>query len=270
MSLAQFVVATAIIAVALSILMSIAWLVQQRTGNSGWVDAIWTFGTGGVGAVAALVPLSQSLPARQILVAGLVALWALRLGSYISFRSRGVGDDPRYRHMAEAWGADAPRQMFVLLQKQAIVSVPLALAILLAAHNPQPQLGLQDMLGVAILAVAIAGEKRADDQLRRFKAEPGNRNAVCDVGLWRWSRHPNYFFEWLGWCAYPLLAIDLSGANPLGWLSLIAPACMYWLLVHVSGVPPLEAHMLRSRGNAFRAYQRRTRTFFPFPLISRN
>ena len=172
--------------------------------------------------------------------------------------------------MAEAWGADAPRQMFWLLQKQAMVRVPLALAIGLAAHNPHPQFGPQDLLGTALLVFAIVGEKMADDQLRRFRADPANHNAVCDIGLWRWSRHPNYFFEWLGWLAYPLIAIDLSDANPYGWLALLAPACMYWLLVHISGIPPLEAHMLRSRGEAFRSYQRRTRAFFPLPMIPKN
>jgi steroid 5-alpha reductase family enzyme len=159
--------------------------------------------------------------------------------------------------------------MFWLLQKQAIVSIPLVLAIVLAAHNPHAQLGLQDLLGTMLLVIAILGEKLADDQLRQFKTDPDNRNAVCDTGLWHWSRHPNYFFEWLGWFAYPLIAIDVSGANSYGWLALLAPACMYWLLVHVSGIPPLEAHMLRSRGEAFRAYQQRTRAFFPFPMTTR-
>jgi steroid 5-alpha reductase family enzyme len=101
--------------------------------------------------------------------------------------------------------------------------------------------------------------------LRQFASNPANRNAVCDVGLWRWSRHPNYFFEWLSWLGYPLIAIDVSGHNPYGWLALLAPACMYWVLVHVSGIPPLEEHMLGSRGEAFRAYQKRTRPFFPLP-----
>lgn len=270
MNVVQLLAATSMIAAALSIIMTAAWLVQQRSGNSGWVDVTWTIGTGAVGALAALAPITGSLFARQLLVAGLAMLWALRLGSHIAVRTRGSGDDPRYRHMAETWGTDAPRQMFWLLQKQAIVSVPLALAIMLAGHNPRPQLDLPDLLGAMILVIAIAGEKLADDQLRKFKAEPGNRNAVCDVGLWRWSRHPNYFFEWLGWCAYPLIAINLSGDNPFGWLSLIAPACMYWLLVHVSGIPPLEAHMLRSRGEAFRAYQRRSRAFFPVPTRPQN
>jgi steroid 5-alpha reductase family enzyme len=194
----------------------------------------------------------------------------LRLGWHIVVRTQTIADDPRYRRLAEGWGADAPRQMFWLLQKQAAVSVPLVLAIVLAAHNPAPQLGLQDLVGAALLVGAMLGAKLADDQLRRFRADPSSRHGVCDVGLWRLSRHPNYFFEWLGWLAYPVIAIDLSGGYPYGVLALLGPACMYWLLVHVSGIPPLEEHMLRSRGEAFRAYQRRTRAFFPFPLAKRS
>ena len=89
---------------------------------------------------------------------------------------------------------------------------------------------------------------------------------MCDAGLWRWSRHPNYFFEWLAWVAYPLIAVDLAGYNPFGWFAALASLCMYWVLVHVSGVPPLEEHMLRTRGDAYRAYQRRTRPFLPLPI----
>jgi steroid 5-alpha reductase family enzyme len=118
-----------------------------------------------------------------------------------------------------------------------------------------------------VLAAAVFGESVADAQLRKFKAEAQNPNSVCDVGWWRWSRHPNYFFEWLAWVAYPVIAIDLSGHNPFGWLAVLAPACMYWVLVHVSGIPPLESHMLRTRGERFRAYQRRTRPFLPCPVF---
>ena len=103
---------------------------------------------------------------------------------------------------------------------------------------------MQDLVGLALLVVAIVGEAIADRQLRLFKSNPSNRGAVCDVGLWSWSRHPNYFFEWLSWLAYPIVAIDFAGHNPYGWLALAAPVSMYWVLVHVSGIPPLEKHML--------------------------
>ena len=108
--------------------------------------------------------------------------------------------------------------MFWFLQSQAAVGIILALSIVLAAQNPNPNLRLQDLIGLVILLAAIVGEAIADRQLRAFKSDLANRNAVCDVGLWRWSRHPNYFFEWLLWLAYPIIGIDFAGHNPAGWL----------------------------------------------------
>ena len=260
--------ALAAIAVSLSVLMGIAWVVQQRTGNSGWVDTIWTFAVGLTGAGSALWPVTGEMPnPRQWLVAALVAIWSLRLGVHIAIRTAGITDDPRYAAFAKEWGVHSARRMFVFLQNQGFGSIPLVFAIFVAARFPISTLRLQDYLGAAILFAGIAGEALADAQLKRFREQPANEGRVCDAGLWRWSRHPNYFFEWFGWLAYPLIAIDSSGHNPYGWLALLAPACMYWVLVHVSGVPPLEDHMLRSRSDVFRAYQRRTRAFLPFPLI---
>jgi steroid 5-alpha reductase family enzyme len=253
----------AAIGVSLSVLMTLAWIVQQRTGNSGWVDTIWTYSVGLVSAVAALWPLGGGLATRQVIAAALVLLWSVRLGTHIAVRSRHTADDPRYASFAQEWGAAAPRRMFGLLQIQAWAAAPLAFAVFLAAHAPLSALRIQDYVGVAIALTAIVGEAAADEQLRRFKVDPAHAGQVCNVGLWRWSRHPNYFFEWLGWLAYP--AIALSAAYPWGWASLAAPAIMYWLLVHVSGIPPLEAQMLRSRGDRYRAYQAETSPFFPLP-----
>jgi steroid 5-alpha reductase family enzyme len=256
--------ALAAIAASLSILMTMAWLVQQRTGNSGWVDTIWTFSVGVVGAGSALWPVAGASPnARQWLVAGLVAIWSLRLGLHIAVRSAEIKDDPRYAAFVADWGRDAPRKMFLFLQNQGFGSIPLVFAIFLAARFPDPALRLQDYLGVLILFTGIAGEALADAQLKQFRERPANQGRVCDAGLWRWSRHPNYFFEWLGWLAYPVIAI----APDYGWgfASLLAPLFMYWILVHVTGIPPLEAQMLRSRGDRYRDYQSRTSAFFPLP-----
>jgi steroid 5-alpha reductase family enzyme len=155
--------------------------------------------------------------------------------------------------------------MFWLLQKQALVSIPLAMSMLLAALNPVDTVRLQDVLAMTLIVAGIVGEAISDRQLHRFGDNPSNAGRVCDIGLWHYSRHPNYFFEWLGWLFYPLCAIDLTGAYPFGWLAIAGPMAMYWLLVHVSGIPPLEAHLLASRGDAFRAYQTRTSAFFPAP-----
>jgi len=259
-----YLAALVLIAASLSILMAGAWLLQQRTGNSGWVDTIWTFALGLVGAAAALWPIDGAAPnARQWLVAALVALWSLRLGLHIAIRTAGISDDPRYAAFAKEWGANAPRRMFIFLQNQALGTIPLVFAIFVAARFPHPALRLQDYLGVLILLVGIGGEALADAELKRFRENPANKGRVCDVGLWRWSRHPNYFFEWFGWLAYP--AIGFDPANIASWATWAAPALMYLILRHGTGVPALEHNMLRSRGDAFRAYQARVSAFIPLP-----
>jgi steroid 5-alpha reductase family enzyme len=122
------------IALSLSILMTFAWVVQQRTGNSGWVDTIWTFAVGLVGAGGALWPIGGAAPnARQWLVAALVVIWSLRLGMHIAIRAAGIADDPRYAAFAKEWGVDSARRMFWFLQNQAFGSIPLAFAIFVAA-----------------------------------------------------------------------------------------------------------------------------------------
>jgi steroid 5-alpha reductase family enzyme len=267
MTLLQLAFVAVPMGLAMSAIMAIAWYVQRRTGQTGWIDVCWTYGTGLVAALGSLAPLSPDdrPSARQLLVAGLIAVWSLRLGSHILARTRKAGDDPRYRQLIRQWGERANYRMFLQLQSQAAVGLILALSVALAAHNRRPGLGASDVVGLAVLVGALAGEAMSDWQLRRFRADPANEGRICESGWWGLSRHPNYFFEWLCWVAYPVLAIDLSGYNPLGWLALGAPAIMYWALVHVSGIPPLEEHMLRTRGAQFRALQARTRPFFPFP-----
>jgi steroid 5-alpha reductase family enzyme len=251
-------------ALALSVLMALAWVVQQRSGNSGWVDTIWTLAVGLVGAGGALWPIAGIAPnARQWLVASLVVIWSLRLGLHIAARTAAITDDPRYAAFAKEWGVNSARRMFIFLQNQAFGSVPLVFAIFVAARFPHASLRPQDYLGAAILFVGIAGEALADAQLKGFRGKPDNKGRVCDVGLWRWSRHPNYFFEWFCWLAYPVIALSFDYA--WGWAALLAPVFMYWILVYVTGIPPLEQQMLRSRGDLYRAYQSRTSKFFPLP-----
>jgi steroid 5-alpha reductase family enzyme len=141
--------------------------------------------------------------------------------------------------------------------------LPLVLAIFLAAQAPVAAFRLQDYLGAAILFAGIVGEAIADATLVRFRQNPANRGKVCDAGLWRWSRHPNYFFQWLGWLAYPVIAI--APGYPLGLAALLAPLFMFYILNYVTGVPPLERQMARSRGEAWCTYSARTSRFFPLP-----
>jgi steroid 5-alpha reductase family enzyme len=247
------------------VFMLAGWAYQRARNNGGWTDVFWSFGMGLAGAACALFPLDGAPTPRQWLVAALVGGWSLRIGLHIAVRVARSGEDARYRRLREDWGKAFQLRMALFLPGQAILSIPLVGAVMLAARRPGDSLGPADLAGVLILAVAVLGEGLADRQLDAFKADPAHQGQVCDVGLWSWSRHPNYFFEWLGWLAYPVIAIDLKGAYPEGWLSLGAPLTMWLLLNFLSGVPPLEAHMLRSRGEAFRDYQRRTSAFFPLP-----
>jgi steroid 5-alpha reductase family enzyme len=250
-----------ILALVMVIAMTIAWQIVLRTGQSGFTDVIWSYATGVAGVAAALVPI-EGLPtsARNWLVAALVAVWSIRLGTHILSRTHPGGDDPRYAAKKAEWGDDYRTQLFIFLQIQAGAGLVLAVAVLAAASNPLP-LGLFDLLGILVAIVAIVGETIADNQLAAFRKDPANKGKVCDVGLWSLSRHPNYFFEWFYWLAYPIIGLGY------GWgiVALAAPALMYWLLVHASGIPPLEAHMERSRPEAFAAYKRRVRAFWPIP-----
>lgn len=244
---------------ALSAVMTLAFVLQRKTGNSGWVDTLWTFGSGGVIAAALIFGLAYAW--RSPVIALLVVFWAARLGTHIAARSIKTPDDPRYADLMREWGADAPRRLFQFLQIQALASFVLAVSALSAAVNPSPP-GWLDALALLVALGALIGEAVADRQLKAAKAAG---EAICERGLWRWTRHPNYFFEFLFWCALPLFAVSGGGALWPGLLSLLAPVQMYWLLAHVSGVPPLEAHMLRKHGAAFKAYQARVSVFFPMP-----
>jgi steroid 5-alpha reductase family enzyme len=255
-------VACAILALAsLAAIMAGAWAIQRRTGNSGWIDAAWSVGVGVVAASLALSPAGAGALWRQAAVAGFVGAWSLRLGLHIVSRTRKTSDDPRYRKLMDDWGAAAPLRLFLFLQTQAVAGAVLAVAAALAAHAPGASVRPQDVLGFALLALAIAGEARADAELARFRADPAHRGAICDAGLWRRSRHPNYVCEFLVWVAVAIVAFE--PAAPLSWLALIAPAMMYATLRYASGIPLLEQHMLRTRPEAFAAYAARTPVFFP-------
>ena len=247
-------------------IMACAWLTQRRLNNVGWIDVFWTFGTGVGAVILSLYPLHGGPDARQWLVAALAAVWSLRLGLYVALRVAGSPEeDRRYVELRRQWGERFQARLLPFVLVQAPVALLLGLAIMLAARAPSPGLTLFDGQGVLILLIAIVGEALADEQMRRFKASQPPKGALNDRGLWAWSRHPNYFFEWLGWLAYPVILLPHLGVYPLGWAAWGAPVLMYLVLDRGTGVPPLEAQMLKSRGDAFRAYQSRTSRFFLWP-----
>jgi len=245
---------TAILCViGLSLAMSLAWLARMKTSQSGWIDATWAAATG-----AAAVAVAAPHGVRGIFCAALVAFWSLRLAGHIVLRTRGAGDDPRYAALVREWGADFPRRLFLFLQIQAAASLPLVAGVGLAAAAPRPFPDAFDLLGLLVALAGLTFEAVADDQLRRFRKQ-APRGAICETGLWRYSRHPNYFGEFLFWCGWPVIAFGDWRALA----ALAAPAFMYYLLNHVSGAPLLEKQLRASRGAAFDAYAARVPRFFP-------
>jgi len=245
---------------AMAAVMAGAWLLQRRSGDAGVVDVAWAAGLGLTALIFALVTDGHAL--RRALVAAMVGLWGFRLAGHLLVdRVLSEEEDGRYRWAREQWGESAQRNLFLFYQFQAL-SVPiLALAFLPAMRHPAEELRVLDAVGVALWITSLGGEWVADRQLARFKRRPGTEGRVCRDGLWAWSRHPNYFFEWIHWWAY----VAIAAGYPGGWVALLGPALMLFLILRVTGVPPTEAQALRSRGEAYRHYQRTTSVFLPLP-----
>ncbi len=241
-------------------LMHGLWLRQRITHNAGIVDVAWSFGTGLLGV--AFAALASGDPARRALIGAMAFIWGARLGGHLLARMRHESEDGRYRVLRERWGDGVQRFLLIFFQVQALWAVLFALPMLAAALNPAPGLRPLDLTAGAWWLMAMAGESLADAQLARFRADRANAGAVCRRGLWRYSRHPNYFFEWLQWFAY----VALAWGGPTGWfvVACCGPVVMFVFLTRLTGVPMTEAQALRSRGEAYRAYQRSTSAFFPW------
>ena len=242
--------------------MTAGWAWQVRRENAGIVDLIWTGGIGAAAVWYAAVLDGAALP--RALVALLGALWSLRLAAHLAPRVLNGAEDGRYHQLRLHWRGHQ-RKMVGMFQFQALLIVLFSLPFLAVARNPRADLTPWMVAGIAVWVGSVCGEALADRELARFRADPANRGRTCRAGLWRYSRHPNYFFEWLGWLAWPIIAIDLGEAWPWGWLALTGPALMFLILRFASGVPPTEAAMARSRGEAFGRYQARVSVFFPLP-----
>ncbi|KVH77892.1 hypothetical protein WJ42_00095 [Burkholderia cepacia] len=252
-------VAVALLAfVGLFLSFTAVWISQLRSRNAGMIDPVWAVTLGGMAVFVAGLGTGPAL--NRALVATGGGIWGLRLARHLWRRNRRQPEDRRYRQFRLQWGDAAPRNMFWLFQLQALISMSLSVAFFVPAYSPAAPSRSAAVAAVSIWLVAVAGEAAADRQLKRFLAAPGHRDRVCRVGWWRYSRHPNYFFECLHWCAYAALAIGM----PWGWLTLMPPFLMAWLLLRVSGLPLLEAHLVRTRPG-YREYMLTTSALVPWP-----
>ncbi len=246
--------------VAMAVVMALVWLVAVRIRNAGIVDVAWSCNFSLLAVLyAALLP--GFLP-RRLLVTVMAVSWSARLGTYLYLRVMGRHpvEDGRYEELRRRWAPHADRRFFFFFQAQGVLNVILSLPFLLAGRNPAPRIHPLEWTGIALWAIALAGESIADRQLDRFRRDPANRGRTCQVGFWRYSRHPNYFFEWLVWVAFFVFAL----ASPGGLVAVYCPLLMLFFLLKVTGIPATEAQALRSRGDEYREYQRTTSAFVPW------
>jgi steroid 5-alpha reductase family enzyme len=191
----------------------------------------------------------------------MAALWGVRLAIYLLFtRVIGQPEEGRYVQLRREWGGNLPLKFLAFFQFQALLCIVLSTPFLVAALNARPRLSFLEYAAAALWLFAFAGELLADRQLHAFKANPANRGRTCRAGLWKYSRHPNYFFEWLIWVAFALFAMS----SPYGYLALVSPLLILFFLFRVTGIPATEAQALRTKGEDYRQYQRTTSAFVPW------
>ena len=240
-------------------IMAVLWWIQKIRHDASHVDVAWSVGLGILAIFYAVA--ADGYPPRRLLLGVLVGVWSLRLAMYLFVnRVWGKPEDGRYQTLRQGWGNRAQPYFFIFFQVQALLDVIFSLPFLVIVTNITTTLKGWEWAGVFIWIVAIVGESIADRQLAQFRADSRNHGKTCRVGLWRYSRHPNYFFEWLHWWAYVLMAVGL----PYWWLTLIGPGLMLYLLFKVTGIPATEAQALTTRGDEYRAYQRTTSAFIPW------
>lgn len=209
--------------------------------------------------------MSSGDPLRRFVLAAMVGLWSLRLASHLVPRVRSGKEDGRYADLRDRLGPQADRFFLGFFLAQALLAIVLSTPFWLAATDRVPLLGsdvhaITDLAALVLFVVALTGESIADRQLHAFANDPANAGRTCRRGLWRYSRHPNYFFEWLVWCSFATFALG----TPYGAIGLLSPAIMLWLITFVTGIPPAEARSLERRGADYLEYQRTTSAFVPW------
>jgi steroid 5-alpha reductase family enzyme len=248
-----------------ALIQAILWLIAQNTKNAGVVDVGWALS---FTAVIGLFGLTTTAPKHGWFpIACVVVAWSTRLGCYLIARGAATGpEEGRYVDLRRRWALHASGRFFVFFQAQAALTAILATAFVVPfVEPPIDSLRWLRAVGLLLCVVGVIGETAADAQLAKWKRDPNNRGRVCTAGLWAYSRHPNYFFEWLVWLGYAVFALGFHG----GWIALGGQALIFATIWKVTGIPATEAQALRSKGEAYRDYQKRVSRFIPLPPKSR-
>jgi steroid 5-alpha reductase family enzyme len=242
-----------------AVVMTLVWWRQVYTKNAGVVDGWWSYMFGLIAVLYGV--LGSGDPMRKALLVTCVLLWSARLGTHLLIRnSTHATEDERYRKLRQEYGDVENFLMWRFFMYQALSNVILSAPFLITCLDPSPVISPWMWGGVVLWTIAVAGESVADHQLRTFRKDPANKGKVCEAGLWNYSRHPNYFFEWLIWVSFALMAMQ----SPYGWAALVCPVIIYILLTKITGIPMLEELSVKSKGQLYIRYQQTTSAFFPW------
>jgi steroid 5-alpha reductase family enzyme len=241
------------------LLFTVAWVIQLSTKNAAIADVAWAFAF----PILTLVYffIAGNTVVRNITILLLTFCWGTRLGIYLFVRSIGKPEDGRYTSLRKKWGEKQNVLMLRFYYFQAFAALILSLPFALLMHSNKTEIGIFEISGIALWLIGTLGETIADAQLSKFKAIPDHKNKICTRGLWHYSRHPNYFFEWLIWVGFFVMALGV----PWGITAIISPLVMWCLLTKLTGIGYTEKHMLKTRGRSFAEYQRTTSAFIPLP-----
>ena len=242
------------------VMMAGVWGMARLLNNAGIVDIFWSYGF--IPVALACAVLGGGDVTRSFVLVLMVTIWAARLGTYLWIRvaKHHPEEDGRYATLRQQFPNHTWAMFFGFFEAQGVLIALLSVPFVLVFINAAPGLGGWEYLGIALWLAGMLGESVADAQLNRFRANPANKGKTCRVGLWNFSRHPNYFCEWLVWVGYFFYAMG----SPGGWIAVYAPALMYFFLTRITGIKATEEHAVRSRGEDYRQYQRTTNAFFPW------
>lgn len=241
-------------------LFFIIWLIHLKLNNAGIVDVGWGIGFSIIALI--YIAMAEGFNIRNTLMFTMVALWGARIALFLIRRIIFEKyEDKRYGFLRHKWGDKAKFNFLWFFEAQAIMQILISIPILIITLNPQTTIGIFEVLGFVIWMGSLYGEKISDDQLQSFKENPDNKGKVCQDGLWGLSRHPNYFFEVTCWFGLFIFALG----SPNGWLGIVAPAIMLYLILKVTGIPLTEELSLKHRGEQYKEYQKNTRALIPLP-----
>jgi len=245
-------------ALSVATLFFVMWVIHLFLKNAAVVDVGW--GLGFIVLSAVYITQGCGFNLRNTIYFLMILFWGVRLAWYLIKRiAREKEEDKRYGKFRKSFGKMAWLKFLLIFELQAFLEMIIGVPFLIVALNAAAGISWLEITGFVIFVLGLGGEALSDEQLRSFKKDPLNKGKTCDAGVWHYSRHPNYFFEWLLWVGIFIYAL----ASPMGWAAAVSPAVMYYLLRYVSGVPLAEEQSLISRGDEYRKYQETTSVFFP-------